>query len=183
MNFVKFWTTVERYPWVLSVLGGFLPRETLLAEEGPEFLGRMFRPSAIDERIAYIAFRPWDSLDQDGRKMGKRVSFGSRATEGEQVRDVETSVEFRAYSHRESLVPFWQEARLEHQETVHDMLSRLGDQGSIIDAVVKSSWVCLEIASPRALSKEDNLIRAIMNKKRLFHTKMAFDIYLPSLKV
>lgn len=137
MNPGKFWKMVERDPWLLWVIyvGRQLRCGDLLTD--PSLLGQVLSPSDIREKIAYIAFRPWEKLDLDFKKTEKSTVV---ETSGDSSR-LDAWLEATIYWHTEveedtlGIDNFSQVLTLGEGQTIQQALDSL-KEGSKVDAVV-----------------------------------------------
>lgn len=58
----EFWKLVEKHPWIPRILIGFTDQIGLFPRK-PNVIAEYLSFSAIRERIGFISFRPWSSLD------------------------------------------------------------------------------------------------------------------------
>lgn len=169
MDLLKFWTLAEKHPWLPSIMMPHctdLKRALSLDEPHPEAIVFHFGKSTIEDRIGYIAFRPWEKIDLNAPGYERY----SRTTD----MDVFNQRVYSVYFHKYKDVPFTSSISVgkDKPDNVSDLIKAVPST-HVIDAVVKWSFYC------RSRASVATAILDILETGKTDHgSKSSFDIYL-----
>ena len=176
MDFMKFWRVVEMYPWFLRVLPSFFAEEVTKPITGLDEIVRFLGPTAVQQSIGYIAFRPWANLDRGA----KHVCLHSRMDENGRFESHTSGVYFRCLWHREGEERFSSvmDNNGPQDLTVGQLLGNIYEECGSVDVVAKVIFTSSETGkkSRNSNTPEDILTELIFSEDK---NVSSYELFIP----
>lgn len=176
MDFKEFWMMVEKHPWLPRILTGWGGLKDW--QKDPCVIGDFLNPSQIREVIGYIAFSPWESLDQSS--MHQSRSLWRKCDDGS-ILEIISGVDYGVFWHGDKEVQFTNALLIQKNknadQNIRQIIERIVGGGGVVDLVVRiKTQYCESTPDNRGKTEPECLMEAVF---RDFCFTSSYELYLP----